>query len=91
MLEAEKGNRLQIVHKALLGDVTPCPCSDPAPFPAGDSQKFLEGALIMGHPNPALDGANKPARATNKSLTNKPFFPISSQENLTHLSAASLS
>ena len=67
MLEAEKGNRLQIVHKALLGDVNPCPCLDPAPFPAGDSQKFLEGALIMGHRNPALDGANKPARTTNKS------------------------
>ena len=60
MLETER--RLQIVHKALLRDMTPSPSLDPAPFPAGDSKKFLEGVLIVGLANPGLDGANKPKK-----------------------------
>ena len=41
-LESEKGNTLQFVHKALLGEMTICPCLDPAAFPAGDSKKVLK-------------------------------------------------
>ena len=47
-LESEKGNTLQFVHKALLGEMTICPCLDPAAFPAGDSKKVLKLVLIMG-------------------------------------------
>ena len=58
-LESEKGNTLQFVHKALLGEMTICPCLDPAAFPAGDSKKVLKLVLIMGLANPGFDGANK--------------------------------
>ena len=67
-LESEKGNTLQFVHKALLGEMTICPCLDPAAFPAGDSKKVLKLVLIMGLANPGFDGANKPEKKTNRSL-----------------------
>ena len=66
-LESEKGNTLQFVHKALLGEMTICPCLDPAAFPAGDSKKVLKLVLIMGLANPGFDGANKPKKKTNRS------------------------
>ena len=92
MLETE--NRLQVVHRVFLGEVAVCPCLDPVTLPAGNSQKSLESVFIMGLPNSALNGANKPASAkkTDKTphSTNQSYF-ISEKENLTHLSAASLS
>ena len=63
-----------------------CSCLNPAPLPAGDSQKFLEGVLIVGHPNPALDGANRPTKKTNKWPQQGTIL----FDKFTHLSAASL-